>query len=50
MTEYRKEVGNKAPKETETAIIGIYYDDPYNLVDPDKLRACCGLLLDKSAP
>jgi hypothetical protein len=24
--------------------LGIYYDDPYNLVNPDECRASCGFL------
>ena len=27
--------------------MGVYYDDPGNLKDPNSLRACCGFLIPK---
>ena len=29
----------------ESRCVGLYYDDPYNLVNPDEFRACLGFLL-----
>ena len=53
LDKYRKGVesmGQKAPTSKETPCLGIYYDDPYNLQDPNQFRAACGFLILPWAP
>ena len=46
---YQSEVGSGAPPVDQTVPMGIYYDDPHNLKNPDDFRCCAGFLINSKA-